>query len=395
MACLIPLSLSTECQGKRYSLFPSADQEGPRRFNGASSTPQPQNAPRARIQPQPRQQSQPQRLPQQQQKQQEARGDLKSAPRGIAHWKLTLRDIKREYINGHFRRCTTHCHQILENDDKLCKANPVHLLYLHFYAAASLEMQARAIHQSSPHRASLLRQSYVHYSAASDAAKQAEGSTSRVPPRLVTSFSSLHSASESSASGSTVSTRMSSPAPSLGSAEDVFKPHPRTSPCASKKKKVSFCDQLIFEPIIRPDSPTLGFDECLRRSSLEPVYPESILKNAQPTPPAAFLVEDLPLGPEPGEPDDADPFYHARSIHRFCTILSSIRRQITSHMTTLDIEMAACRIPSTLTPISEEMRNLDIKARIERLRACGWNRPRFDAKRYETLRENALADMMQ
>lgn len=148
-----------------------------------------------------------------------------------------------------------------------------------------------------------------------------------------------------------------------------------------------------MEPIIRPDSPTLGFDEWLGRSSPEPIYPESILKTAKPSPAAAITTNLEPASPNPSEVDDNDPFFHTRSIHRFCTILGSIRRQITSHMTTLDIEIVACQIPSVPASTNHEMRALDVKARIERLRACGWKRARFDAERYERLRENALADM--
>jgi hypothetical protein len=39
------------------------------------------------------------------------------------------------------------------------------------------------------------------------------------------------------------------------------------------------------------------------------------------------------------------------------------------------------------------MRALDLKARIERLRAEGWQRKRFDPRRYDALCEAALADL--
>jgi hypothetical protein len=157
------------------------------------------------------------------------------------------------------------------------------------------------------------------------------------------------------------------------------------------KKRVAFCDEPLMEPVIRPDSPTLGFDEWLGRSSPEPVYPESILKSVKSSAPA-----DLePSSPNPSEIEDMDPFFRTRSIHRFCTIISSIHRQIASHLTTLDIEIAACQVPSAPSFTSQEMRALDVKARIERLRACGWKRVRFDAQRYERLREDALADMVE
>ncbi|GAB0131662.1 hypothetical protein EsDP_00000124 [Epichloe bromicola] len=279
------------------------------------------------------------------------------------------------------------------NTNQQGNAHPVHLVYLRFYAATALEMQARAIHHSSPFRTTLLEQAYDHYSSAFDLASQADQEISR-PSSRINTFSRLRSAHGSNVSGSTASTRMSSPVPSLGSLDGTFQSPP-------KKKKVAFCDELMTEPIIRPDSPTLGFDEWLGRSSPEPVFPESILKSVKHTPmptpitTAPILVEDVLSSPDLSEAEDMDPFFQTRSIHRFCTILSSIRRQITSHMTTLDIEIAACQIPTAPVHTNQEMRALDIKARIERLRASGWKRARFDVQRYETLRENALADMTE
>ncbi|KAK2598988.1 hypothetical protein QQS21_005522 [Conoideocrella luteorostrata] len=313
-------------------------------------------------------------------------------------WNLTLGEIKREYVNKRFRQCSTRCREILDRSNDLVQVHPVHLVYLRFYAATALEMQARAIHHSSPNRTVLLKQAYEHYRIASDLAKQADLDIAQPSSRINTPFySGLHSCSGSNASNasrSTTSTRMSSPAPSLSSLDEAFKP----SLPARKKKRVAFCDEPLVEPIIRPDSPTLGFDEWLGRSSPEPVFPESILKSVKPAPapapaPTAISVEDALSTPDLSEPEDIDPFFHTRSIHRFCTILSSIRRQITSHMTTLDIEIAACQIPTVPAFANPEMKALDVKARIERLRACGWKRARFDAQRYETLRENALADM--
>ncbi|KAG6009537.1 hypothetical protein E4U21_002173 [Claviceps maximensis] len=320
-------------------------------------------------------------------------------------WKSTLGEIKREYMNRRFRQCSTRCHEILALGDKLDQAHPIHLVYVRFYAATALEMQARALHHSSPSRTTLLKQAYNHYSIASDLASQADQQVGNLSSRARTdSFSSasFHSPTGSHVSDSTASTRMSSPSPSLGSRYDAFKPMP-------KKKKVAFCDELDFcnepitEPIIRPDSPTLGFDDWLGRSSPDPILPESILKSVkQPTPrPMSPLVahDALDLCDMDMEGADSssttDPFFHTRSVHRFCTILSSLQRQITSHMTTLDIEIAACQIPTAPTFTTPELRALDIQARIERLRACGWKRARFNVQRYETLRENALADMVE
>ncbi|TWU76817.1 hypothetical protein ED733_005757 [Metarhizium rileyi] len=312
---------------------------------------------------------------------------MSPVPRNRTEWRVALGEIKRDYMNRRFTQCSKRCHHILDQEDKLDKTHPVHLVYLRFYAATALEMQAQAIHHSSPSRTILLKQAYEHLSLASKLAEQADDDMNRPTSRYSSPFSSLHSPS-----GSTVSTRMSSPAPSLGSIDEAaFKPSEPSRP----KKRVAFCDELTMEPIIRPDSPTLGFDEWLGRSSPEPIYPESILKSAKTSPRMSSPVPTAYASPSMDEAENNDPFFHARSIHRFCTLLDSIRRQITSHMTTLDIEIAACQIPSVPAHTTHELKALDIKARIERLRAQGWKRARFDARRYERLTENALADLVE
>jgi hypothetical protein len=45
-------------------------------------------------------------------------------------------------------------------------------------------------------------------------------------------------------------------------------------------------------------------------------------------------------------------------------------------------------------PSIDAGRSPELQARIERLRAKGWERKRFDARRYEELRENAVADLV-
>ncbi|KAG5943222.1 hypothetical protein E4U53_007070 [Claviceps sorghi] len=397
MTSLIPLALGNECYAARDTgCLPSHDHL----LNRFPSVPP--RAQSARPSLQPLHIGQTTRQPKTEQM-----ANYRAAPRTNMEWKSTLGEIKREYMSRRFRQCSTRCHELLALGDKLDQAHPIHLVYVRFYAATALEMQARAMHHSSPSRASLLKQAYDHYSIASDLAGQADQQASNLSSHArVDSFTlaRMHSPTGSHVSDSTASTRMSSPTPSLGSRRDTLKPTP-------KKKKVAFCDEpafcdeLMTEPIIRPDSPTLGFDDWLGRSSPEPILPESILKPVKqpPRPMSPPVAHDaLPPTPDLGDMDtegedsmSTDPFFHTRSVHRFCTILSSLRRQITSHMTTLDIEITACQIPTAPAFTSPEMQALDIQARIERLRACGWKRPRFNVQRYETLRENALADMME
>ncbi|KHN96251.1 uncharacterized protein MAM_05837 [Metarhizium album ARSEF 1941] len=321
---------------------------------------------------------------------------MTSVPRTCTEWKAALAEIKRDYMGRRFRECSTRCREILLHTDELDQANPVYLVYLHFYAATALEVQALTIHHSSPSRAALLKQAYDHLSTASKLAKHADEDMSRPTSRFSSALSGLHSPglhspAGSDSSASTAFTTRSSTTASVCSVDEVaLKPCPTPRP----KKRVAFCDKPMVEPIIRPDSPTLGFDEWLGRSSPEPVYPESILKSVKPSLSVVVSAPLAPASPSLGDVEDVDPFFYTRSIHRFCTILSSIRRQITAHMTTLELEISACRIPTVPAHSNRELKALDVKARIERLRACGWKRTRFDAQRYERLTENALADMV-
>jgi hypothetical protein len=231
----------------------------------------------------------------------------------------------------------------------------------------------------------------------------------RPSSRSLSPMSSLHTPFGSDASFSTISTRISSPSLSISSLDSCMK-SPGSRP--KQKKRVAFCDvpsyepshESTYEPFIRPDSPTLGFDDdwCVRQPT--------------PEPPALYSV---PIQPSSGRPqfplpsptnsdfstvqdddDDyfdtptaADSFLHARSVHHYCTVLASLQRQITSHLEWLERDIAAAESPKPPHLLSEEMRGLELRTRIERLRANGWKRQRFDVRRYEALRERALADI--
>ncbi|PHH63017.1 hypothetical protein CDD81_6348 [Ophiocordyceps australis] len=305
-------------------------------------------------------------------------------PATAAEWKATLGEIKRACINKKYKQCSDRCLEILNNTKHLNEIQPAYSVYLHFYSATALEMQALATHHSSPRRLSLLHQARSHYTVASESAQLAdETMTWPSLARRFSSLSSMHSPAGSDVS-SAASTRLSSPPPSLCS----------TSVTKSKpKKRVSFRDVPFTEPVIRPDSPTLGFDDYFAPVPSSPVsvYPESILKQ---TPSA-------PMQPQPSSQETEqfpDPFFHARSIHRYCNLLSGLRDSIASHLANVNTEIAALEAPYQVS--KEPLRNGDAFSlttcmRIERLRANGWRRPRFDSSRYEKLRRDALADLAE
>lgn len=249
-------------------------------------------------------------------------------------------------------------------------------------------MQARGSNSSATSRTYLLRQAREHYARASELIKTAE-TTARAPLRLSTSCPSLHSPTSSvSSQASTISsvstiTAPMSPVSALKSANKHHSNIPKV------KKRVTFIDTPV-EPMIRPDSPTLGFDDWSGRSS-----PEII--EAMPLPPSAISAKHLSVPFNPHKPQlkldvGTDPFLRTRSIHRYCSILTTLQRQITRHLSFIEDDLTADPAPVP-GPLDAEIRALDVHARIERLRASGWQRKRFDVERYEALRENALADL--
>lgn len=184
---------------------------------------------------------------------------------------------------------------------------------------------------------------------------------------------------------------------SIYSIEDIVVPKAH----APAKKRVTF--DLSEQPVIRPDSPTLGFDDS-SLSSRPKSEPTPLTSQERPT--SEMRYESPSRSSERGsEPEaallDEDPFVVDRSIHRYCGLLTCLRRELTSHLAELEAQLTA---PSTATtwpsrsfPDSgigaEELRILDLQNRIERLRQNGWQRRRFDPKRYERLRESALAEL--
>ncbi|KAJ3493440.1 hypothetical protein NLG97_g4731 [Lecanicillium saksenae] len=271
-------------------------------------------------------------------------------------------------------------------------AQPAHLIYLHFYAATSLEMQARSMHAGSSYRLRLLEQAREHYNLASQKSKAADEQAFQTAIRPISPSSSISSPIESCLSHLSTSTRMSSPTPSAASSSGTP---------MKRKKKVAFADELESQLGVRPDSPTLGFsDPGSGRTS--PIHDIPL----DPLPPSVQTMPDIcpAFSPEPSVdgdeftremPDEELPISESReSLERYCTVLSSIQRQITSHIVAIDKDITAALTTKTAVPADEEMRALELRSRIERLRANGWQRKRFDAKRYEEFREQVMADML-
>lgn len=252
-------------------------------------------------------------------------------------------------------------------------------------------MQARSLHAGSPYRLKLLEQAREHYNLASTKSKAADEQAFQITLRPMSPSSSISSPIDSCLSHLSTSTGMSSPTLSASSC--------RGTPI-KRKKKVAFADELECELGVRPDSPTLGFsDPGSGRTS--PCHDIPL----EPLPPSVQTMPDICPAFSPTPSIDGDDEHQGmvdeelpgsesqESLERYCTVLSSIQRQITSHLVAIDREITASLTVKTAVPVDEEMRKLELRSRIERLRATGWKRNRFDAHRYEEFREQVMADM--
>ncbi|KAH0528374.1 hypothetical protein TsFJ059_003250 [Trichoderma semiorbis] len=338
----------------------------------------------------------------------------KPAPTTPAQWKKALSEVKRDFANRKYRQCSMRCTEILDDVKDSNKPETACLIYIRFYAASALEMQVRSLQHNSPYRTKLLHQARHHYRVAADLIKEDEAAKRRPSSRSLSSMSSLHTPFGSDASVSTVSTRISSPSLSISSLDSCLKGR---SSRPKPKKRVAFCDipsyepscepsyESSYEPLVRPDSPTLGFDDDwgFRQPTPEPpaLYPQPIqLESGRPQFPLPSPTNsEFSTIPDDDDsyfdtPTTADSFLHARSVHHYCTVLSSLQRQIASHLEWLERDIAAAENPKPTQILSEEMRALELRTRIERLRANGWKRQRFDFRRYEALRESAIADIV-
>lgn len=351
-------------------------------------------------------------------------------------------------MSRRYRACSARCAEILDNLKDASQVEPAYLIYLHFYAAASMEMCTRPLPLTSPYRAALLQQARNHYDRATCLIRAAEDSmavktrsgsvSSSCPPSLHSPSGSVGSLSSvSSVRTWTAETSVSSPTNSIYSFDELSTPQssPRRVP-QKRIKKVSFslplcakeleeqereeqerqsaADFRFPEPIIRPDSPTLGFEDeyfhagaSLRDLPAPPPPPKSSLRRP---PPVATELLPLRRPEEEARREEEDDFFFRveRSVHRYNETLSHLRSQLASHSHNLGAQLVLAadmgsRPSSPASPGSPrsptfekagaDARAAEKQARIERLRKNGWVRKRFDGRRYEELAREVLAEL--
>ncbi|KAI0486395.1 hypothetical protein F4859DRAFT_368573 [Xylaria cf. heliscus] len=205
---------------------------------------------------------------------------LVAIPLNALEWKRAIQEVKRKYLARKYRSCSMQCCEILENLKDTSSIEPLHLIYLHFYAASSFEWCARSLSSSSAYRTKLLRSAQEHYTEA-EGLIAATGwditERSRSPSSVSTASLSSPGLSASSRTSDS-SSSASSPRTSVISLDDET-PAKLARPIRVKpKKKVSFSGLPEFfefqpEPYVRPDSPTLGWEDHVSPSpSLQELY---------------------------------------------------------------------------------------------------------------------------
>ncbi|KAI7788896.1 hypothetical protein LA080_004998 [Diaporthe eres] len=307
---------------------------------------------------------------------QQVPASLPVLPFTSAEWKRAITEIKKCYVTRRYRACSARCNEILTNTKDLSLVQPAYLIYLNFYAAASLEMCARPLQPGSSYRTSLLQQARGHYNAAQPLIRQAEEAAvaqSR-STSAASSLPSLHSPSGS------VSSRAWTPESCVmtpnwsHSRKSSLSQESRSGDRQRPKKKVSFelpkdKDRWSFrlpEPVVRPDSPTLGFDDdyfvsgasrqdlpdlpvaASKRWSQQDIEIDPLHSPASSPPPMPSISEDEEPSPSSspsseGFGPDVCPFGQfgaadpesARNVSRYCETLSSLKTQVNSHMSSL------------------------------------------------------------
>lgn len=338
-------------------------------------------------------------------------------PQNRSEWKRAIVEIKKLHIGKRYRACSARCIEILDNikNKEDVRIEPLYLIYLHFYAATCMEICARPLPTASMFRTTLLQQARTHFEQAASLISAAENSVLKQAWRgsgtFSSSGSSCHSPTSSISSSIdsrawTPETRMSSPTSSVFSQEDLANNTTESANPTKRVKKVSFSvpheefDFGFSEPMVRPDSPTLGMDFGF--------FPATNTRQEVPEVPASKYQEvELPLNIDTDSQqfenceEDDDTLNITKSIDRFRDQLHELREQLERHSANLDQQLETMATEPPKSPRrgsaggvgKEELRALDRQARIERLRKDGWQRKRFDTQRYEELCETVLAEL--
>ncbi|KAI9840242.1 MAG: hypothetical protein M1837_001825 [Sclerophora amabilis] len=289
-------------------------------------------------------------------------------PYRFSEWKDALLDVKVLYIKSQYRQCATRSEQLIDGAGS--RLHQVHAIYLHFYAATSLETTADSIHPLSTNKLPLLETAKMHYLIAG----------SMLPAPIVPQASPP----PSPASTLTIETAFpSTPRRSFSTASE-------DSPITPSFVSSSTC--FSFPP---------SEDEILKPSPLRIRKTNSVSASSSP------IYETLtpaPLQPRKTSTPSLPPQETYCGSDRYSTNLQALSTQITVHLSNLNSTIARTVEDQTARRVKhfadlrnarfdEDLRAMDRQARIGRLREQGWCRERFNPGKYQDLARTALGEL--
>ncbi|APA05542.1 predicted protein [Sclerotinia sclerotiorum 1980 UF-70] len=332
-------------------------------------------------------------------------------------------EVKKLYLGRQYKQCTARCINILDSITDPYRVHPLYSLFLSFYCATCLEITASNLHNNSPQKLSLLRDSLLYFQKTEEYLTYADIPMESDAPISGNRSSSMSSTSSARSSVDSVFSSTSfpstadglSPAFSSCSFEDGNDEKTPTrirtlsvSSVASTQSTQSTDTTIIADrpaPLrikkkvsFSPALPTLISAQDLENSSSMETIPRSIQsQNTLPRP----IISSKCQSPSPIHP--------SLSIHltSYNLNLSSITTQLTYHIihinslidTIQSVRKSRRSNQASLSPSlfnstgdlskedKEEMRRKEIRERIEKLRSAGWERKRWNGSRSEALRE--------
>jgi hypothetical protein len=303
--------------------------------------------------------------------------ELTIVPYTAAEWLKVMEEVKTLYYKKQYRQCSARCKQILETirdpvrdyippppksiDPSVLirsqyRVHPLYSIYLCFFAASSLELTARTLHNNSSLKLPLLQESLAYYRKAQSHMEFAafatnpdiiHASTHRTNSSMSSSIrSSVDSIFSETSTSSIASSILDSPTvtdfPELkrqNSASSILKP----APLRTNKKRVSFL--LTSEPSL-PDSQDGGMtaEDLLARFPSPPTH-DTLSPTIIPQNYNALSFYNPPRSPtSPSSPSQQPPYVSqsqhngesaartAKALQRYKNHLDSLKAQLEYHV---------------------------------------------------------------
>ncbi|KAA8574014.1 hypothetical protein EYC84_005550 [Monilinia fructicola] len=347
-------------------------------------------------------------------------------PYTLEDWKVIMDEIKKLYLSRQYQQCTARCIQILDSITDPYRVHPLNSLFLSFYCATSLEITASNLHNNSPQKLSLLRDSLSYFQRAEEYITYADIPIENNNLTTANRSSSISSTSSARSSVDSVFSTTSFPSTTDGlspvfstcSFEDDDENTPTHRRTYSESSTTS--TQSTATTATTATTTTLNKSAPLRikkKVSFSPALPtlisaqnleidstiyENIPRAMQsPTAPPRPIISSKYQSPSPAHPSlntcltnynlnlsslTIQLTYHITHINKLIDTIQNVRKSRRSNQ--------ASFAPSLFnssgdlnTAEKEEMSRKDIRERIDKLKSAGWQRKRWDGSRYEALRE--------